>query len=179
MTTWNLDPAHTSIDFAVRHMGISTVRGFFRKLEGSATTDDKGVLQSIEATIDAAGITTGEPNRDAHLCSPDFLNAEKYPKMTFKSTQIETTGERAYRVTGELTIRDQTKSVGFHVETTPTVKGPQGELHAGATAEGKLNRKDWGLNWNQMLEMGAMLVGEEVRFTLEAEAITEAPVAAS
>lgn len=171
MTTWNFDPSHTSIDFAVRHMGISTVRGFFRKLEGSVTTDDNGVPQTIEATIDAAGIATGEPNRDAHLRSSDFLNAEEYPQMTFKSTNIEPLGGGSYRVTGDLTIRDQTHPVTFTVQATQPVKGMQGELHAGATAEGKLNRKDWGLTWNQMLEMGAMLVGEEVKFTLEVEAI--------
>ncbi|MBI4278835.1 MAG: YceI family protein, partial [Armatimonadetes bacterium] len=102
---WNIDPSHTSVDFAVRHMAISTVRGRFKKFSGTIETAEDGALKSLEATIDAGSIDTGESQRDGHLRSPDFLDAEKYPQITFRSTAIQTLGEGRHRVTGDLTIR--------------------------------------------------------------------------
>ncbi|MBI3976415.1 MAG: YceI family protein [Armatimonadetes bacterium] len=177
---WTIDPAHTSLQFAVRHMGLSTVRGQFKKITGAIETSDDGTLNSIQATIEAASIDTAEPQRDGHLRSPDFLDAEKYPHLTFRSTTIEPLGTGRYLVTGNFTIREHTRPVTFEVEITEPVKDYTGALRAGASASGTVNRKDWDLTWNQVLELGALLVGEEVRFTLDVEAVAAvtAPAAA-
>ena len=174
---WAIDPSHTSLDFAVRHMAISTVRGRFKKVSGTVETAADGTVKAIEAQIDAASIDTGEPKRDAHLRSGDFFDAERFPTLTFRSTRITPRGNGRYLISGTLTIRDETRPVTFDVETSSSMKDPWGNLRAGATATGTLNRKDWGLNWNQVLELGALLVGEEVRFTLDVEAVTKVAVA--
>lgn len=177
---WKIDPSHTSVEFAVKHMAITTVRGRFKGVSGSLETTDDGTLKSIEAVIDAGSIETNEPQRDAHLRSPDFLDAEKYPSLTFRSTDIKPldAGDARYLVSGALTIRGQARPVTFEVETTKPMTDPLGNLRAGASASGKLNRKEWGLTWNQILELGALLVGEEARFTLDVEAVAPAAVAA-
>jgi polyisoprenoid-binding protein YceI len=175
---WNLDPHHATVAFAVKHMGFFTVRGQFKKLRGSVEADEQGRPSKIEASIEAASIETGDPQRDGHLRSPDFLNAEQYPELRFVSTHIEALGGNRYRILGELTIRDVSKPVTFEAEVTPVVKDPWGMSRVGASAEGKLNRKDWGLTWNQVLEMGHLLVGEEVKFNLEVEAVLPAEVQA-
>ncbi|MDR7542959.1 MAG: YceI family protein [Armatimonadota bacterium] len=174
---WTIDPSHTSLEFAVRHMGLSTVRGRFRKLSGAVQVED-GTLRAIEATIDAASIDTAEAQRDDHLRSPDFLHVAKYPVITFRSTTVEARGRGRYLVTGELTLRGEARTVTFDVETTEPVTNPWGNRRAGATASGTLNRKDWGLTWNKVLEFGALLVGEEIHFTLNVEATTPLQVAA-
>lgn len=171
---WNLDPIHTSLDFAVRHMAIATVRGRFKKVNGWVETDGDGALQAIEANIEAASIDTGEPQRDAHLRSPDFLDAEKYPYLIFRGTAVEALQDGRYRVTGNLSIRDETRPVTLDVEATKPIIDPYGYRRAGASATAALNRKDWGLTWNKVLEFGALLVGEEIKITLEAEAVTPA-----
>lgn len=171
---WIIDPSHTSVEFAVRHMAISTVRGRFKKVSGTLETADDGILKSIKATIEAASIDTAEPQRDAHLRSPDFLDAENQPYLQFRSSAVETLGAGRYRVTGDLTIRGLDRPVSFEVETSDPLIDPYGNRRAGATANAKLNRKDWGLTWNQVLEFGALLVGEEVRFTLDVQAIVPA-----
>jgi len=148
-TKWNFDPSHTSLVFAVKHMGVFTVRGQFNKVSGTAEADGDGRLTSIRATIDAGSIATGEPKRDGHLQSPDFLDAERYPQLTFSSTKIEARDSRRYKVMGNLTIRDQTRPVTFEVETTGALTDPWGNQRAGATAAAAINRKDWGLTWNQ------------------------------
>ncbi|MBI5812765.1 MAG: YceI family protein [Meiothermus silvanus] len=175
---WNLDTSHTSIDFKVRHMGIASVRGSLKVLSGTVETDEAGRPTQIETVIDAASITTGEPQRDAHLRSPDFLHAEQYPELRFVSTQIEPLGDNRYRIQGNLTIRDISKPVTLEAETTAPIKDPWGMQRVAASASGQINRKDWNLTWNQVLELGALLVGEEVRFNLEVEAVAPAPVAA-
>lgn len=174
---WTIDPSHTSLEFAVRHMGLATVRGRFKKLSGTVLVED-GMLRAVEATIDAASIDTAEPQRDDHLRSPDFLDVANYPVITFRSTAVEARGQGRYLVTGDLTLRDETRAVTFEVETTEPVTDPWGNLRAGATVNGRLNRKDWGLTWNKVLEFGALLVGEEIRFTLDVEATTPVQVAA-
>ncbi len=176
---WSFDPSHTSLTFAVKHLGIFTVRGQFTKVSGTSETDEGGRLTSIEATIDAGSIHTGEPNRDAHLRSPDFLHAEQHPTLTFSSRAVEALGVNRYRVTGDLTIRDQTRPVSFEAETTGAMTDPWGNQRAGATASATINRKDWGLTWNQVLELGALAVGEEIKFNLDVEAVAQAQAKAA
>ena len=168
---WAIDQSHSNLAFAVRHMAISTVRGRFKKFSGTIRAEEDGTLKSIEATIDASSIDTGEPKRDAHLRSADFFDAENSLVLTFRSTSVTPQGGNRYRVNGTLTMRDETKPVSLQVEITTPMKDPWGNLRAGATATGTVNRKDWGLNWNQVLELGVLLVGEEVRFNLDVEAV--------
>jgi len=168
---WAIDQSHSNLGFAVRHMAISTVRGRFKRLSGTIRAEENGTLKSIEATIDASSIDTGDPKRDAHLRSADFFDAENSPALTFRSTSIMPQTDGRYLVNGTLTIREETRPVSLQVEVTTPMKDPWGNVRAGAVASGTLNRKDWGLNWNQMLEFGALLVGEEVRFNLDIEAV--------
>ncbi|HWQ27752.1 MAG TPA: YceI family protein [Dehalococcoidia bacterium] len=177
-TTWTIDKSHTSVEFAVRHMGLATVRGRFRSVDGTVETGPDGAPRAIEARIDAASIDTGDARRDEHLRSADFLDAQRYPTLVFRSTRIAAETGGRYRVDGHLTIRDETRPVSFEVEVTRPVTDPWGYLRAGATARGTLNRKDWGLTWNQALEFGALLVGEEIRFAVDVEVVAAARVAA-
>lgn len=176
---WNLDPSHTTVAFAIKHMGIFTVRGQFKQVRGSVEADEQGRPKHIDAVIDANSIETGDPQRDGHLRAADFFNAEQYPEIRFTSKTIEALGSNRYRILGDLTIRDVTKPVTLEAEVTPVVKDPWGLSRVGASAEGKLNRKDWGLTWNQVLEMGHLLVGEEVKLNIEVEAVVPAAVQAS
>jgi polyisoprenoid-binding protein YceI len=171
--TWKLDPAHSSAEFKVKHMMISNVKGTFSGLSGTLSehTGDSS-LSSIEATVDVASINTGDAQRDGHLKSADFFDVEKFPTMNFKSTKVEQTGEGEYRVTGDLTIRGVTKPVTFAVEgPTPPNKDPWGNTRIGISSTAKINRKDFGLNWNAALETGGFLVGEQVQITIDAEFI--------
>jgi polyisoprenoid-binding protein YceI len=174
---WQIDPSHTSVDFAVRHLGISTVRGVFNDLSGTLEATDEGVLTSVEVTIDAASIHTRDQKRDDHLRSPDFLDAARYATLTFRSTSVTAQGTGKYLVKGDLTVRGQTRPMSFDVEVSAPITDPWGNVRAAATAEGKLNRRDWGLTWNQTLEFGALVVGDEVRFRLEVEAVAKTPAA--
>lgn len=175
---WNFDISHTGVEFAVKHMGIFTVRGQLTPKSGSVQTDANGVPTHIEALIDASSIKTGEDKRDAHLRSADFLDADNHPELHFVSTQIIPSANNRYRIQGQLTIRGISKPVEFEAELTPAMRDPWGLNRVGATATGVINRKDWNLTWNQVLEMGALLVGEEVRFTLEVQAVAPAAVTA-
>lgn len=170
-TTWNLDPAHSAAEFKVRHMMISNVKGRFTSLSGVLALDETDVTNSrIEASIETKTVDTREPDRDAHLRSADFFEVEKYPTMTFQSTSVKRTGEGELAVTGNLTIHGVTKSVVFAVEgPTPPHKDPWGNMRIGLSAATKINRKDYGLNWNAALEAGGILVGEEVAITLDVE----------
>ena len=174
---WKIDPSHTSVEFAVKHLGIATVRGRFKKVSGTLEIDD-GTLKSIETLIDAGSIDTAEPQRDDHLRSPDFLDAGNHPTLIFRSRAVDPLGGDRYLVKGELTIRGQTRPVTFEFEASKPMTDPWGNLRAGASASGKLKRKEWGLTWNQILDLGALLVGEEVRFTLDVQAVAPAAVAA-
>ncbi len=174
---WNLDPAHSSIDFAVRHMGFATVRGRFDAFEADIESDDEGRLIGLQARIRTDSVDTGEKERDGHLRSADFFDAERFPEMRFAATRIEPTGDRRYRVSGELTIRGATRPVGFELTVQPPIRDPFGNVRAAAEASGTLNRKDWGLSWNRVLEAGALLVGEDVRFTLDMQAVEAQPEA--
>ncbi|HLN14723.1 MAG TPA: YceI family protein [bacterium] len=171
---WTTDPSHSHLDFAVKHMGISTVRGRFKTFTGAFETNDQQALTRVTVTADAASIDTGEPKRDDHLRSPDFLDAAKYPQIKFESDAITAKGA-GYVVSGTLTIHGQTKPLSFDVEVTKPIKDPYGKTRAAATGRGKLNRKDWGLNWNMALELGGWMVGEEVQFSFDLEAIAAEP----
>jgi polyisoprenoid-binding protein YceI len=168
---WNIDASHTSLDFAVKHMAISTVRGHFRALSGSVTTNPSGALESIEANIDATSIDTKEAQRDGHLKSLDFLDVANFPTITFKSNTVQAKSANEYSVTGDLTIRGITKPVTLEVETVAPIKDPYGLTRTAASASGKISRKEWDLTWNQVLELGALLVGDEVKISLEVEAV--------
>jgi len=167
--TYELDPAHSSAQFAVKHMMVSTVRGEFSKLSGSVTIDDKALEKaSIEATIATATINTREPKRDGHLRSADFFDVEKYPSITFKSTEVKKISDGKYKASGSLTMHGVTKPVVLDVESPGLeVKDPGGKMRRGAVATTKINRKDFGLNWNKALEAGGVLVGDTVQVTLD------------
>ena len=168
---WTIDPAHSQIEFAVKHMAISTVRGRFKRFAFDAQTDDAGDLVAVEATIDAASVDTNVEQRDAHLRSGDFLDAENHPTLVFRSTAIDRADEGEYRVTGDLTIRGTTKPVTFTLSRGQIIRDPYGNTRVAAEGTGKLSRKEWGLNWNQALELGGVLVSDEVRFTIEVQAV--------
>lgn len=177
MTQWKMDTSHSQVEFAVRHMAISTVRGRFRQFEGSVTVDEDGTPRSIEVLIDANSVDTAEPDRDRHLRSADFLDAATYPHITFRSNSIDRLGPNRYRVAGDVTIRNETRPLSFELEATSPITDPWGNRRAAASGSGVLNRKDFGLTYNQALEFGGVLVGEEVRFTVELEAVAQAAAA--
>jgi polyisoprenoid-binding protein YceI len=172
-SAWNLDPAHTAAEFKVKHMMISNVKGKFSGVSGALQLDAGDITRSsVEASIPVDTVNTGDAQRDGHLKSPEFFDAEKFPVMTFKSTSIKRTGEGELAVTGDLTLRGVTKSVTFAVEgPTAPAKDPWGNLRMGLSANAKINRKDFGLTWNSALETGGVLVGDEVAITLDAEFI--------
>lgn len=165
--TFTIDGTHSSVEFSVRHMMVSNVKGSFQKVTGTATYDANNLAASkLEATIDVNTINTNEPKRDAHLKSPDFFDAAKYPAMTFKSAKFTKSGD-GLKVTGDLTIHGVTKPVTFEVETTPEVKDGYGKTRMGASATTRINRKDFGLIWNQVLEAGGVAVSDEVKLALD------------
>jgi polyisoprenoid-binding protein YceI len=180
---WEIDPSHTTAQFSVKHMMVTSVRGTFDKVSGSATLDDKDLTRSsVEVVIDAASINTREPKRDAHLRSPDFFDVAKNPHLTFKSTKVEKAGKGKFKVTGDLTMRGVTRPVVLTVEgPTPEQKNLMGKAVRGLVATGKLNRKEWGLTWNKALEAGGVLVGDEVQLQIDAELVQKAssPTAAA
>ncbi|HEY5491188.1 MAG TPA: YceI family protein [Gemmatimonadaceae bacterium] len=166
---WKLDTTHTQVGFSVKHMAISTVRGRFSKFDGAGETDAGGKLTSATFTIDAASIDTNQEQRDAHLRSADFFDVEHHPTLTFESTRITQQGTDI-TIEGKFTMHGVTKPVTLKGETAPTVKDPWGMQRTALTLEGKLNRKDWGLTWNQALELGGLMVSEDVKLSLELEA---------
>jgi polyisoprenoid-binding protein YceI len=178
-TQWQIDPAHSAAHFSVRHLMISNVRGEFTKLSGSAVLNPADPSKSTaEVTIQAGSINTREPQRDEHLRSADFLDVANFPTITFKSKRNEAVELEYYKLTGDLTIRGVTKEVTLDVEgPTPPVKDPWGNVRAGVTASTKINRKDFGLVWNALVEGGGVMVGDEVKITIEAELIQQAPAA--
>lgn len=180
--SWKIDTSHTRANFTVRHMMIANVHGQFDDITGTVEFNENDPVQSsIDVTIGVASLNTRDEKRDAHLKSPDFFDVANHPYLTFQSTKVEKTGENTGRVTGNLTIRGVSKPVVLEVAYNGQAKSPWGTINAGFTAMGKLNRKDWGLNWNVALETGGWLVGDEVNITIEAEIVkqTEAVAAAT
>lgn len=173
-TEWNIDGAHTSAQFAVRHMMVSTVRGSFDRVSGTVSYDPERPEQAhAKVEIQTASVNTGNERRDEHLRSADFFEVETYPTMTFESTRVESAGDGQFRLIGDLTIRGVTKEVVLEVEgPAPPLQTDRG-MRTGATATTTVNRKDFGLTWNRMLEAGGVTVSDEVRITIDVE-LTEA-----
>jgi len=165
---WQLDGAHTSASFAVRHMMISTVRGGFDKASGSAEVEN-GELKSAKVDIEMGSVATRDAQRDAHLKSQDFFDVEHHPLLQFATTSVESAGGTSYRVAGDLTIRGVTKPVTLQAEITPPVRDPWGNERIGVSATGQIDRTDFGLTWNAALEAGGVLVGEQVKIEVDAE----------
>jgi polyisoprenoid-binding protein YceI len=167
---YDIDSSHTSAQFSVKHMMVTNVRGELGKVVGTIHYDEKDVSKSsVDVVIDATAINTREPKRDEHLRSPDFFDVEKFPSLTFKSTKVQKDG-KGLKVTGDLTIRGVTKPVVLAVEgLTPELKDPWGNVKRGTMATTRINRKDFGLNWNKTLETGGVLVGDDVAITIDVQ----------
>ncbi|MGD0121168.1 MAG: YceI family protein [Candidatus Limnocylindrales bacterium] len=167
MSTWTLDPAHSQIEFAVKHMMVTTVRGQFRKFSVDVDFDQENPERSsVAAHIEASSIDTGMEARDAHLRSGDFFDAETFPELTFRSTKIEASGD-GYEITGDLTIRGVTRPVTLDAEIGGVVPNLQGGLRAAFAATTKISRKAWGLTWNVALESGGLLVGDDIKISID------------
>ena len=173
VTTWKLDPAHSLAEFKVKHMMISNVKGRFTGLSGTLSLDEADYTHSaVEAYIDVATVKTGDEQRDGHLKSADFFDAEKFPAITFKSTNIDAKGGADYEVTGDFTLHGVTKSITLAVEdVSQPSKDPWGNQRIGLSATTRISRKDFGLTWNSALEAGGVLVGEDIAISLEVEFI--------
>jgi polyisoprenoid-binding protein YceI len=181
-SVWDVDSAHSSAEFSVRHMMVSTAKGRFDKVTGTVNLDDKTPTKStVEIAIDPTTIDTHEAKRDAHLKSPDFFDVAKYPTITFKSTKIEKAGKSKFKVTGDLTMHGVTKPVVLSVEgPAPKQKNMMGSYSSGISASGKINRKDWGLTWNKPLEAaGGVMVGDDVTLDINLELVSKADPAAA
>ncbi len=172
-SNWQIDPAHSSAQFSVRHMAISTVRGAFSKVTGSVVFDDKDVSKStVEVTIDANSVDTRVPDRDNDLRSEKFFDVARYPSITFKSRKVEQLAPGKLKVTGDLTIRGTTKEVVLDVEgPTAPMKDPWGNTRNAATATTKINRQDFGVKWNATLDNGGVVVGDDVSIIIDVELI--------
>jgi polyisoprenoid-binding protein YceI len=173
VTTWNLDPSHSTAEFKVKHMMISNVKGSFSGISGTLQLNETDYTHSTaKASIPVATLTTGDAQRDGHLKSADFFDAEKYPTITFETTNIDSKGGADYEVTGDFTLHGVTKQIKLAVEdVSEPSKDPWGNQRIGLTATTKINRKDFGLTWNAALETGGVLVGEDVTITLDVQFI--------
>ena len=167
---WNIDASHSSVAFVARHLVVSKVRGRFDAFSGAITVAADPLQSTVEATIDVASINTSDANRDGHLKSPDFFDAEQFPTITFTTTSVRPDGDD-YVLTGDLTIKGVSKPVELELEFNGVEKDPWGGTRAGFSAETEINRKDWGLEWNVILETGGALVGEKIKIQLEIEAV--------
>ena len=168
--TYTLDPSHSTVEFVARHLMVSKVRGRFNEVQAEITIAEVPEESHVEVTIATASVSTGEPNRDEHLRSADFFDAETYPTMTFRSTKVEPVRHDKWEVTGDLTIRGVTKPVVLDVEFNGAGPTPWGTSAVGFSASTEVDREDWGLTWNAALETGGVVVGKRVRIELEVEA---------
>ncbi len=178
--SWTIDSSHSQVNFSARHMGIMTVRGHFNDIQ--ATIDfnqDDFTASSVEASINAGSLVTNDAKRDEHLRSADFLDVEKYPTITFKSTKIERAEHDRYRMTGDLTIHGVTRPVTLDVVYSGQIKDPWGNARAGFSAETTIRRSDWGISFNAVLETGGLVVSDEVKIALDVEAVKPAEVLAA
>ena len=172
--SWKIDPAHSEINFTVRHMMISNVRGRFEAFTGTVEFDQQNPANSsVDVQIEAASINTRESQRDTHLRSADFFDAETYPHLTFKSKKVEVVDDSHGRILGDLTIRGATKEAVLDTEFNGMSQSPWGFSSAGFSATTKINRKDWGLGWNMALETGGVLVSDEIKINIDIEIIEE------
>jgi polyisoprenoid-binding protein YceI len=176
--SWNIDNAHTQVEFTVRHLMISKVRGQFEKFSGQVEFDEAHPENtSLMVKIETASVNTRDAKRDGHLKSPDFFNSEVYPYMTFTSKRTKLIDKNQARLVGDLTIRDVTKEVVLDVEYVGKAKSPWGMTSVGFAAVTKINREEWGLTWNQNLETGGVLVSKEVEIAIEIELMESVPQA--
>jgi polyisoprenoid-binding protein YceI len=171
VSTWSIDPSHSSVHFKVRHMMISNVRGEFRTVRGDLRLNDADITQSkIDIEIDTSSIQTRDEQRDAHLRSQDFLDTERHPLLTFRSTKVEKAGADALRVQGHLAIHGVTRTVELNVDgISPATKDPWGNVRIAASASTVISRKDFGLTWNAALEAGGVLVGDEITIDIDVQ----------
>jgi polyisoprenoid-binding protein YceI len=172
---WKIDKTHANIDFKVKHLMISTVRGHFREFDATIELDEANPENSrVTAGVDVASIDTNVPDRDAHLRSDDFFNAEKFPKITFESTKLERKGETEFRLTGNLTIRDVTREVVLDGEFEGRLIDPWGNDRAAFSAHTEISRKDFNVRWNQALEAGGVAVSDKVKISIYVETVRQA-----
>ena len=172
-SAWKIDTTHTHAEFAVRHLMISTVKGRFADVQGVVHIDESDFTKSdVQVTIGVASIDTREPQRDAHLRSADFFDVDNFPQVTFRSTRIDGKGD-AFKIVGDLSIRGTTREVVLDVSTEGRAKDPWGGERAGFTAATRIKRTDYGLLWNQLLESGGLLVGEDVKISIDVELIKQ------
>lgn len=170
LTKWAIDPAHSEIQFKVKHLVISTVTGKFHEFSGSIETENGDFTDATaEFSAKTASVSTGNADRDAHLKSDDFFNSENYPELKFKSAEIKKSGEDTYKLIGDLTIRDVTKKVELEAVYGGTVTDPYGNTKAGFEIRGKINRKDFGLKWSAVTEAGSVVVSDDVRLDLNVQ----------
>ena len=169
-TTWKIDPTHTNVEFGIRHLMISTVKGRFGEVSGTVAFDpaDPSAL-SVDVTIGVASIDTRQEQRDGHLRSPDFFDVERYPAIRFVGTRLQGNVDGEFTLTGNLTIRDVTQPTILHVTSEGRVRDPWGNERAGFSATGKIDRRAFGLTWNQALEAGGFVVGDEVKISIDIE----------
>ena len=177
---WDIDTTHSSVGFSVRHLLVSKVRGAFTKWSGSLLFDENAPGESrVEVTIDAASVDTHEPKRDEHLRSGDFLDVARFPELTFKSTRVESAGKGRFRVTGDLTLHGVTREVVLDVEDAGRVKDPWGGERAGFSATAAIDRKEFGIVFNQVLDAGGLALGERIDVAIEIEAVKAAQTKAA
>jgi polyisoprenoid-binding protein YceI len=178
---WNIDTNHSSAQFAVRHMMVSTVRGSLGAVKGTVRWDGKTPKSAqVDATIDVGGINTANQKRDDHLRSADFFDATNHPAITFKSKRVEPAGDGRFKLVGDLTIRGNTREVALDVEgPSAPIKQKDGRLRSGASATGKISRKEFGIVWNNLTETGGAVVGDDVQMTIDVELIKPAPTTSS
>ena len=173
ISTWQIDPKHSTAEFAVRHMMVATVKGHISGIDGTIRLDEEHPTKSsVEASLDPSTIDTRETQRDAHLRSADFFDVERFPTITFRSTGIELAGGR-YLVLGDLTMHGMTRQVTLDTVLEGRQRDPWGSERAGLSAQAVIDRREFGLNWNQALEAGAVLVGNEVKVSIELEAVRQ------
>ncbi len=175
---WNLDTSHSHTDFSVKHLMISTVRGRFTKMEGTGETNTDGTLKSAVLTMETASIDTSTPQRDDHLRSADFFDAANNPTIVFTSTQIDQSGTDS-TIIGNLSMHGVTHPVTLKGEITGPITDPWGNPRMALNVSGKLNRKDWGLTYNSIIEAGGLMISEDVKLTVEVEAVGEKPAVAA
>lgn len=171
--TWKIDASHTSVGFVARHLMLTKVRGRFTDVEGQLTIGPTLEESGVEVHIKSESIDTGSKDRDEHLRSPDFLDVDTYPELVFKSTQVELTGDTTLKVTGDLTVRDQTRPVVLEVEYEGSRPDLWGGTRASFSARTRINREDWGITWNKAIETGGVLVSKEVEIELDIQAVLD------
>jgi polyisoprenoid-binding protein YceI len=172
--TFALDAAHTTVGFVARHLMVSKVRGAFTGVSGTLVIAEEPLASTVTVDIEAASIDTGVADRDGHLRSPDFLDVERFPKLTFRSTRVETFGGGEFTLVGDLTVRDVTREVRLAVEYEGVARSPWGQEVIGFTATTEIDREEFGITWNQALETGGVLVGKKVKIEISAEAVRQA-----